>query len=97
MKIFHNFDTNLKKKDYLWSINRVGKNKVILVERSFYYWLLKWLIPLMFCIIINIWVFILFMRLLDSGLGILAWFILFIWLFILIWWLFKILNYYINY
>lgn len=97
MKLFHNFDTELKQKDYRGAINRVGKNKVILVERSFYYWLLKGLIPLLLCIIINIWVFILFIYLLDKGFTSFAWFIIFIWLFVLLWWLIRIMNYYINY
>jgi len=97
MKIFHNFDTKLKKKDYIWSVNRVGKNKVILVERSIYYWILKWIIPLIVIILMNIWIFILFMYLIENDLSPLAWIILFIWLFILLWWLIRVMNHYINY
>ncbi len=97
MKIFHNFDTQLKKKDYLWAVNSVWKNKVILVERSFYYWLLKWIFPLTISMIINILVIISFFRFLDNNLIPLAWIILFIWAFLFMWWLMIIINHYIKY
>lgn len=58
MKIFNNFDTKLKKREYEEAMKLYWKNKVILVQRHKSFWIIKGLIPLSIIIIANILIFI---------------------------------------
>jgi uncharacterized membrane protein YdbT with pleckstrin-like domain len=63
MKIFNNFDTELKKTEYEEAIRNYWKDKVVLVQRYVAFWIIKWIIPFCFVVVINamcfIWAFML--------------------------------------
>lgn len=46
MRIFNNFDTQLKSKEYKEAVNNHWKENVILVERYISYWIFKWIFPI---------------------------------------------------
>ncbi len=54
MKIFNSFDTKLKQKKYNKFKNIFWEGKVLIIRRSFSFWLIKWIIPFILYIIFSI-------------------------------------------
>ena len=96
MKILHNFDTKLLEKDYKWCVQRFWKDKVLVIQRSRYYWILKWLIPFLLLLIftfLSLWAF----SKLKQDVAPIAYIILFVWLIIFIFWIHRIYRVYLDY
>lgn len=53
MKIFNNFDTELKSNEFKEAIEHHWYDSVILVIRSKYYWIMKWILPILWGIVAN--------------------------------------------
>ena len=45
MKIFNDFDSEGKQKEYKFVSDKFWEENVMLVERSIAYWIMKWIIP----------------------------------------------------
>lgn len=66
MKIFSNFDTNIRKKTSDEYVSQYGEGNVLCFWRSKLYWVLKIFFPTIFLIIIASWMGYLFYYLLDG-------------------------------
>jgi len=42
MKIFNDFDSNWKLNEYNDAVSKHGKENVMLIERSFAFWVMRW-------------------------------------------------------
>lgn len=96
MRIFNNFDTELKSKEYKEAVNTHWKENVILVERYISYWIFKWILPIIrFSIWMSIysyWVFNSFSMSTTFG-----WILLSIGVIGCMFFLYYLLNTYIEY
>lgn len=95
MKIFNNFDTNLKKNEYNEAVNIYWDCNVLLVQRYITFWIFKWLLWLFFVIIINV----LIIWGLYWGIENFSLRNIFLWVLIILdlIYLYKLLNLYIDY
>lgn len=56
MRIFHNFDTELKINEYKECVEKFWQQRVLLIERCFPYWFFKWYVVVFFYLIVLVWV-----------------------------------------
>lgn len=47
MKIFNNFDTNFKRSEYEEAVEKHWKKWALLIQRTFAFWVINWVIPLL--------------------------------------------------
>lgn len=96
MKIFSNFDTELKGTEYQESIQKYWQKSVLQITRSNYYWIIRWTLPFILFLILSIGVFFLIYKL-YSFWEILSYIILWIWSISLLIIFNYIFNIYLHY
>ena len=94
MKIFNNFDTNIIKKEMEEAIKTHGKDNVLLSTRYIAFWIIRWIIPLILVIIINILCIYFIWRVETEALRSIFYWILFISDIV---YLYKLFNLYLDY
>jgi hypothetical protein len=95
MRIFNNFDTELKKNEYEWAVKIYWKDKVFLIQRYVAFWIIRWIIPFILIFIINIGLFMLlfFLESVKPLFDVLFWILIIIDIIIL----YKFFNLYLDY
>ncbi len=96
MKIFNNFDTELRETEYQESIQKYWQKSVLLITRSNYYWLVKWILPFLGFLILSLGVFFL-IYFLHSFWDILSYIVLGLWVIFFLVILKYIFNIYVHY
>lgn len=97
MKIFNNFDTKLKENEFKEAIEHHWYDSVILVVRSKYYWIVKWIFPILLWIIWNIIIIYMGLYLKTHGLEWFYWIIVVLLGIVNIIFLYYLIMIYINY
>lgn len=96
MKIFNDFDSQGKQKEYKFVSEKFWKENVMLVERSLAYWIVRWIIPAILVTIV--WSFFIYISyLLKTDYEIISWVFLWITLVFLIAFINHIINIYLDY
>lgn len=97
MKIFNNFDTDLKKNEYNEAVQTFWKENVILIQRHLSYWIIRWLIPLWIFILVSIWVFYLSFSYFYEWIPLLFWIVISAWILSTFVFIYRTLKIYIDY
>jgi hypothetical protein len=96
MKIFNDFDTQWKQKEYDFVVNKFWEDNVIFIERSIAYWIMKWIIP-----IIIVWSIATFFSyiafLLMTDYSIISWILISITVIFILAFINHLINIYLDY
>lgn len=97
MKILNNFDTELKNHEYEDAVKTFWKSNVILIQRCFAYWVIKWIIPLVLYVVLSTIILIILYSLIFKEFPHIFRFFLSVWIIGMVLFLYRILMKYIDY
>lgn len=96
MKIFNDFDSEGKQKEYKFVSDKFWEENVMLVERSIAYWIMKWIIP--GTIVGLIWSFFMYIAfLLKADYNIISWTLTWITIVFIVAFINHLINIYLDY
>lgn len=96
MKILNNFDTELKDKEYKDAVSKFWEKNVILMQRYVSYWIMRWIFPIFWFIIISVLVvYVLYINM--TWLSFLFYVWLWIWGVVTLMFLYRTIRIYIDY
>ncbi|MFK7780042.1 MAG: hypothetical protein QM490_02745 [Candidatus Gracilibacteria bacterium] len=67
MRIFNNFDTELKDKEYDYAMQKHGNKNIILIQRTLAYWIVNGIIPFLIFTTIVILFFVMHMKFIQQN------------------------------